>query len=398
MNKERQKYILFRCLRYFCATCLFVANSYLVHLTAYYAAQRITVEVSEDVIRVIHILLSAFAFHSFFHYFIVTDSQARKHYYDSAKTKIRFLVSEPDAFLSLGWIAVAFAFFPTAFGVTSLQGWLEIPVGLAGLLAAVLFLLILFATWIEGLFYWRKDEEKQRKEKRKKNEILVLIKDCVGAFLAYPIMAYLLPIAFPTFRTLPKTAFVVAAVVLPILAGFAVFFFAFGYIRAFFVRANFLYKLKKAAKKRGYVVSEIKHPLSSLFFEHAGSSFDVLANGKQYSCKLLAGIHYGNPMHFKDEGKGAIVYKLRFRAFLYGRHALGRIGWYNSDEFARMETEFTYQFDGNGKKVLLVCPTPHSIYAVGHGQNRLLDVGDDIHGYMLMTGTAFLNALERDAI
>ena len=84
--------------------------------------------------------------------------------------------------------------------------------------------------------------------------------------------------------------------------------------------------------------------------------------------------------------------------FLYGARGLGRIGWHNTDDFARFETEFTYGFEGDGKKVIIVCPTPHSIYVSGYGKNKLVDVADVIWGHTLMTGTAFLNALERDCI
>ena len=155
--------------------------------------------------------------------------------------------------------------------------------------------------------------------------------------------------------------------------------------------------MKKAAKKNKYELSSVKKMYSSILFDSKGENFTIKANGKTYLCKLLCGLHYGNEMRFGDEGMGSIVKSVRFRMF-YGRRGLGRIGWHNSDELASVETHFSYAFEGEGNKILLICPTPHSIYATGNGQNRLLDVNDKVYGYTIMTGTAFINALERDAV
>ena len=90
---------------------------------------------------------------------------------------------------------------------------------------------------------------------------------------------------------------------------------------------------------------------------------------------------------------------LRFRSLRAAPFAKNAMMWQKlPDDLAQVHTDFTYDFEAEGKKILIVCPTPHTIYASGYGENKLLDVGDTFHGYMLMTGTAFINALERDAV
>ncbi len=393
--------ILIRVLRFSIAALLFVAISSLSNLASYFIAQRMTTEVSEDVIRVIHIIIALLAYHSFFKTFIITDKRLRKEFFDSQNTKVKYIATNTDVRISFAVTAAFFVFFPKAFAVKSLHGCLEIPPLYIYLILALAYFIMLVYTWSECLFDYEKSEAKSRKEKREVKDTAILIKSAISACLAYPIMAYLLPIFFPTLRTLPKVVFLIAIVFVPIVIAFILFFSVFDYIRAFFVRLKFLQRLKKAAKKNGYVLSEITHPYLSLFVEHNGHNFTVKANGKEYDCKLLCSLHYGDPMYFEEDGKGKIVrhITMRYRAPAAGPFARGGLIWQKlPDDFAQIHTDFRYSFDNSGKRVLIICPTPHSIYVTGYGQNRLLDVNDRVFDYTVMTGTAFINALERDAI
>ena len=399
---SKYQYIIVRAFRYFLALVVFTTVSSFSNLASYFIAQRMTTEVSEDVIRIIHIAISILAYHSFLIAFIITDKTARKVYYDSEKaSKIKYMLACVDFRASIIISALFFVIFPNAFAVKSMHGWLEIPKAYIYLILAFVFITTHFLTWLEGLFDYQKQEEKSRKEKRERRDIAILIKSVVSACLAYPIMAYLLPIFFPTLRTLPRVVLLICTVFLPIVIGLVLFFSLFDYIRAFFVRHKFLSRLKKSAKRNGYSISKIKHPYSSLFIDHDERSFTVEANGKKYDCKLLAGLHYGDPMYFEEEGKGTVIrhITLRYRAAMAGPFARGGLIWQKlPDDLAQFQTQFKYSFDGEGKKVLIISPTPHSIYATGYGQNKLLDVNDSVWGYTIMTGTAFINALERDAI
>ena len=394
MQRENRAYICVRILRFTLALSLFACVSLLSRFFAYFMAQRQT----EDVIRVIHIVISILAYHSFLRIFLITDKSARCRFYDSQIGAFKFLISSFEVIASFFAFTLFFFLFPAAFAVESLHGWVEIGKEYIYAISFAAFLVTFVITWIEAVGIWRKTEEKLRKEKSRGKDVSMLVKGCVSAFLAYPITAYFLPALFPTFETLPSVAVVVLTAILPVVLVLFAVFTSFDYIRAFFIRFRFLRKLEKSARKNGYILSKIKRPYMSLFKDFDGESFSVTASGKTYLCKLICGLHYGNHIHFAEEGKGVIVNSLRLKIFFHGRSGLGRIGWHNGEELARIETHFSYAFDGEGKKVLIICPTPHSIYAIGQGQKKLLDVNDKVYGYTIMTGTGFINALERDAV
>lgn len=401
MEKQKLHYITIRSIRYFLALVLFAVISVLSNQASYFVAKQMSADVSENVIHVIHIILSLLVYHSFFRAFITTDAVARSACFAGGATKIQFFRSSLDFRISLIETAVFFALFSDAFAVGSLQELLEISKWGAYGISAIAFLIVLLLTWVEGLRDWKKAEEKLQKEKRKRKEIKLLVKYCISSCLAYPIMAYLLPIFFPTLRTLPDVILTIALVVVPIVAVLVLAFLSLDYLRAFFIRFKFFRKLKKAANKNKYKLSKIKYPYSSIFTDHDESSFTVKANGKTYTCKLLSSVHYGDPMYFEEEGKGVIIHhvSLRYRVLTAAPFARGGHVWQKLPaDLMQFHTYFKYSFEGDGTKVLIVCPTPHSIYATGYGQKKLLDVNDKIYGYTLMTGTAFLNALERDCI
>ncbi len=398
MSREKKMYIFIHIVRFLFTVSFFVSVSLTIRASAYYIAQRTTNEVSEDVIRIIHIALSVLAYHSLFRLFITTDAAARNAFCNSGMGKLKYILTSFESLVTLILSVLSFVAFPNAFAVKSLWEWLEIPHFFATAIMVSIFAVTLAGTWIECLFDWTKVFEKEQKEKRARKETWPLIKGIIGICLAYPIMAYIIPIIVPTLATLPDVVLLISSVVLPALAVLYIVFNLFDYVRAFAIRFRFFSKLKKAARKNKYKLSKIKKPYMSVFADNEGENFTITANGKTYLCKLLCGLHYGNEMHFKEEGKASIIKSLRLRVFFRGRSGLGRIGWHNGDELARMETHISYAFDGAEKKVLIICPTPHSIYATVGTKKKLLDVNDKVYGYTIMTGTAFINALERDAV
>lgn len=397
----RLKYIGIRALRFFTCDVLFVLISSLTYQTLYFVAQRTSVAVSEDILRVLHIVLGIFAFHVLHKAFIITDAEARKQYYNNGSPIKLFLFTRSDAACSL-LCGFAFLFvFPKAFSVTALHEWSGLSLAFVYAILLSTMLLNLVITWPIGIRDWKNVAEKQSKARRTRREFRILLRYVCSAAFTFPVLGYLLPMIFPSFRTLPQTLLVILRVVLPVfLAVWAVLFLVEN-IRAFWIRFRFYGKLKKAAQRNGYTYTKIKYPYRSITKDFEGYSFSITANGKTYACKMLSGKAYGDPMYFLEEGKGKIIrhYTLRFRSLRAAPFAKNAMMWQKLPaDLAHVHTDFTYDFEAEGKKILIVCPTPHTIYASGYGENKLLDVGDTFHGYMLMTGTAFVNALERDAI
>ncbi len=398
---ENVKYIGIRALRFCVCDILFVLISSLTYYALYFVARRTSVEISEDILRAMHIVLGIMAFHILHKAFIITDASARCRYYNNGNPIRFFLFKSADAAISLLLGVVCLFAFPLAFSVTALREWSGFSFAWVYLILLGALLINLTITWMIGMRDWKKVAEKQSKTRRTRKEVGILARYIASTAFTFPVLGYILPILFPSFRTLPQTLLVILRVVLPVFLAVWVFLFLLGYIRAFCIRFQFLRKLNKIAKANGYTCTKIMHPYRSILWDFDGCSFSLIANGKTYACKLLAGKAYGDPMYFLEEGKGVIIrhYTLRFRSLRAAPFAKNAMMWQKfPDDLAQIHTDFTYDFEAEGKKILIVCPTPHTIYASGYGVNKLLDVGDTFHGYMLMTGTAFINALERDAI
>ena len=85
-------------------------------------------------------------------------------------------------------------------------------------------------------------------------------------------------------------------------------------------------------------------------------------------------------MSLTDRGEGSVIYDYR----------LGQVHLF------RRITTFRYDFEGRGKKVLIILPTPKRVIHAEGG--RSLEIGDKVGEYTVYTATAFLNALERDCL
>lgn len=401
MDKRRINYISTVAIRFIIAFAIFAVISLVSNKLAYYTGERMTADVDEDVIRILHLVCAVLSYHSFISVFAVNHSAARERYFDSDMSKRRYFIESFEIRISLLVGVACFLLIPDAFGMKSLCGLFEFSNAISSAILAAVFIAVHLLTWLEVLINWKHTEEKLRKEKSRRKDIWPLIKGIVSASLAYTILSFIVPVLFPTFKTLPDVVWIVAFAVMPTVICLIIFFKSFDYIRALFIRRKFVSKLKKAARKNGYELSKIYHPYISVFVDSDEHSFVIKAHGKTYTCKFIAGVSYGNPMYFEEDGKGRIVrsLSLRFRSPMGGPFSRGGLIWHKlPDDIAQYHTEFNYGFEGEGTKVLIVSPTPHTIYCAGHGNQKIVDVNDKIFGYTLMTGSAFINALERDAV
>ncbi|MBR5538598.1 MAG: hypothetical protein IKU61_01735 [Clostridia bacterium] len=398
MSVDRIKYVAVRAARFTAALITLTVLSPLMKKLLYAMADKVFSNVTENTLFAFHILLCYLAYNSVMRAVIITDAKARGEYFSDGKPQKLSDFIKSDIFtVSVAVSTVFFVVFPDSFALNAICGIVD-SLLVAYIISFIVMIAVLFAVWVFMLKDWRKTEDILQKSKRTRNENRILMRHALSILFSYPVMAYILPAVFPAVESIPRILIVVVPVLIPSAIVIIAMLFGVTFLRAFIIRVKFINKLRKSAIKNGYIVSEIKRPYLSVITDDGESSFTVKANGKTYTCKLLSGIIYSNPMYLGEDGKGTIINRIRFRIFLYGARGLGKIGWHNTDELARFETNFTYSFDGEGKKVLVVCPTPHTIFATGQGENRLLDVSDNIWGYTLMTGTAFINALERDAI
>ncbi|MBQ5389984.1 MAG: hypothetical protein IIU58_03670, partial [Clostridia bacterium] len=68
------------------------------------------------------------------------------------------------------------------------------------------------------------------------------------------------------------------------------------------------------------------------------------------------------------------------------------------DDIMQFHTQFSYAFEGEGKKILILSPTPYKMFVMGGGKNHALDIGDCVGEYTVYTGTSFINAVQRNSI
>ena len=159
------------------------------------------------------------------------------------------------------------------------------------------------------------------------------------------------------------------------------------FLNGVFKRARFYKALKKSCDSRGYRLSDLHRPYLSLFrwFEGDEPTFTVSVGEKSYACKMVSAHGRNTPLFFFDRGEeleGARLYKIRF---------------FRQDVFS-FEDHFLCGFPSEYKRIIIVSPVCKSLYTSVCGKIAELDNGDEIGKYEIYTGSAFINALERDVI
>ncbi len=171
------------------------------------------------------------------------------------------------------------------------------------------------------------------------------------------------------------------------------------YLRAVKIRKSFIRKLRDFCKDYGFELSNIKHPYRSVFMRDHGYNFTVKAYGKTYACKMLAAISKEAKMIFLDENMGYFKSELKVK----------------NSELTLRRKKFYHGFDAENTdhKVLIVSPAPHTMLAVNtkvafSSENvtfvkeskefKYVDNATNIFGTTIFSGSAFLNALERNCL
>lgn len=170
-------------------------------------------------------------------------------------------------------------------------------------------------------------------------------------------------------------------------------------LRAFKIRKKFIHNLRKFCKEYGFELSEIKHPYRSVFLRDRGYNFTVKAYGKTYACKILSALSKDAKMIFVDETMGYFKTALKVK----------------NSELALYRKKFYHGFDAENAdhKVLIVSPSPHTMLAINtkvafQSENvtyvkegrefKYVDNASNIFGTTVFSGSAFLNALERNCL
>ena len=141
------KYKAIRAFRFAIAIVLFFAISYITKESAYFIAKITAYDVSEDVIRMVCLILNVLAYHSILTSFIKTDREARTTFCNGEKSKIKFMFCSYESLVSLIAYSLMYFIFPSAFAADALCGWLDIPYYLAFLIMLAVFTANLYLSW-----------------------------------------------------------------------------------------------------------------------------------------------------------------------------------------------------------------------------------------------------------
>ncbi|MBR2621353.1 MAG: hypothetical protein IKC97_03155 [Clostridia bacterium] len=179
----------------------------------------------------------------------------------------------------------------------------------------------------------------------------------------------------------------------PVLLGIILAIAAIYYIRALRKRRRLILGMRKICAQKGYSLSHIRRPYLNLFFPQTGADFTLQTDKQCYECKMIGAVS-GNRMLFDMHGEVKIMHLVRFRflqRFRTGANAL-------TMENALFSISLDYAFESDYKKCLIVCPTaPETILTTSMG-NAPVDTGSAIGEYTVYSTTGFINAIDRDCL
>ncbi len=190
----------------------------------------------------------------------------------------------------------------------------------------------------------------------------------------------LLPAVIPVVAVLGKTT------VFKLLIAILIFIFAMillFILRALIKRKRFINKLKKYCVDNSLNLSEISNAYSSIFRDKAGFNFTVEKNGKKYDCKFLHSLFPNSPLIMSDQGVGIKHTYISIRGIVI---------------FSKKK-DFTFSFESENKKILIILPIPKKILVSIRGTNLIeADTGEKLGEYTIHSANSFLNSLDRNCL
>ena len=228
-------------------------------------------------------------------------------------------------------------------------------------------------------------------KKKKTSDDIGFAKDFATVMIVYTAVGIVSPFIFMSVTViglLLSVGSILATVLLILLL-----IFGTRYYRAYKKRRDFIRDLTRICDEKGIPLSPIKYPYRSLFRDKAGENFSITYKGERYDCKLIAAMRHYDPMIFL--ANNSVVQR---KNISFGMRAGPRF----SSERTKVvlfswDVQTDFHFSGEGKKVVIALPVPHTMYALNPaGATYPLDTGDRVGDYRVYNASGFLGALERD--
>ncbi len=316
-----------------------------------------------------------------------------------------------------GFFEFGLIIFPEAVQSFLIRNLFPIPVLL------ILFLLISLHRRYDAKLYWY--QLRARGDLTRLENTVLLIPRILAIIFGYPL---LFPsILYALLGIFSFVNIVLALVNVMTLLGFVLviisiilFTMLILALNSIVLRHKLIKKLKAVAKSSGYKLSEIKRPYASMFRPREECNFTLEYQGKVFSCRLIGSWWQRAPLHFISKKHAIYLHKVGTRT-----------------HFFSYECHFNYGFEGEGDKLLIVCPMPRWLFASVDNTDKIitpqdmstsammasyryggsirqhssfdiskrtseysraLEAGDKIWGYAIYNTTSFISAIDRKCL
>ena len=253
--------------------------------------------------------------------------------------------------------------------------------------ALVTFFIVLFLCFFarfESVRYWKSLYRTANLDLIESKTRLIL--RVIFIVVTYPIVLPFLPLlAYAVVTVFGAVAAVAVAMTVPVfILTVALLILALWLFKVFIAirrRARFLEKMKDAAAKMRFNVTEIKNMKSSLFTTKRKCTFSLIRENERYDCLIIGHPRYSIPVCFTSEKRG------------YFRHRIG-----TPKHNITLESKFDYSLDTENRKILIISPTPKHAFIVEDGKEKRLFTADKLWDFVVYESDGFVGALERDCL
>ena len=284
------------------------------------------------------------------------------------------------------FIAALLGAFPEIFGMFYLgEGYSPYK---SGIFPALIMLVITLGTCLiaryEAVKYWKHLLRTLNIEAIESKTKLILRVAVI--FVLYPLVLPFLPLIF--FVALVIWSVIEAAAVamtVPIfILTVILVILGLWWLRILFAmrkRNKFFKKMKLSAEKKDFSVENIKNSARSIISRRYKCTFTLIRDKERYDCLVIGHPSFRVPVCFTSDGRG------------YYRHRIG-----TPKRNITLESKFDYSFDSEGKKLLIISPTPKHAFIYEYGKEKRLFTADKLWDCVVYEAEGFIGAIERDCL
>ncbi|MBO5797024.1 MAG: hypothetical protein J6R77_01605, partial [Clostridia bacterium] len=342
-------------------------------------------------LKLLALLLPLPAFYSVVRITTIFDDELRDRFVEEDPKTFRgkwgFLIGQKAFWIkTLLYIAI-FAVVPPelGFGVLAEVFWQNTVTTTGHLLvlagAFPVFFALQVAARLSAMNYWRAWQRKEAVIYHPGEKVgRAYNKSVLSILSAYILGGLLLGAAIPLLISIWPFLWAVISsrAFITLVVGVLVFFIIL-YTSRIRRRRVFFKRLRAVCKEKGYTLSKPDAPYRSLFSMLAGETFSLRSEEHRYSCKFLCIKKRRVPLVLHPDGHCDFLHIYRA----------------GKAEIWRRTVSYDFDWEGEGQKILLLQPVPNQVYDPAM---QLMDNSDLVGHHKIFTGTAFLNALERDCV